>query len=267
MPAPANVDWMGVAHPPADANPRIACLVPSLTELLFELGLGTHVVARTGFCIHPRAARSVPKVGGTKDPDLARLRELAPTHLVVNVDENRRDVVAAARAFVPHVIVTHPQVPEDNLRLYALFGHVFGCAGKAEPLAAALREALASAERAARELPRESVLYVIWRTPWMTVARGTYIAATLARVGWDTLPARAAQRYPVLADDDPAWSGAARILLSTEPFAFRARDAEVLARRWRKPVHLVDGEWTSWYGARAAAGLHALAEFRGRVSR
>ena len=107
----AFVDWAGVVHAPAGPSPRIASLVPSLTELLFALGLGACVVARTGFCVRPDAARRVPKVGGTKDPDLARLAALAPTHLVVNVDENRREDVAAAGEFVPHVIVTHPMGP------------------------------------------------------------------------------------------------------------------------------------------------------------
>jgi ABC-type Fe3+-hydroxamate transport system substrate-binding protein len=120
----ANVDWAGVAHATAAAPVRIASLVPSLTELLFALNLDDCVVARTGFCVHPREARRVPKIGGTKDPDLARLRELRPTHLIVNVDENRRDVVDAARAFVPHVVVTHPNDPSENLRLYALFGSI-----------------------------------------------------------------------------------------------------------------------------------------------
>ena len=263
----AGVDWAGVAHAPAATAPRIACLVPSLTELLFALGLGSHVVARTGFCVHPREARRVPKVGGTKDPDLGRLRALAPTHLVVNVDENRRDTVDAARAFVPHVIVTHPQAPEDNLRLYALFGHVFAREREAAALAREFAHALAGAQRATRALAREPVLYVIWRDPWMTVARGTYVSATLARVGWDTLSVEAGARYPAIGEDEPAWTGAQRILLSTEPYAFRACDAEALARRTGRPAHLVDGEWTSWYGPRAGAGLVALAGLRGTLAR
>ena len=258
---PANVDWAGVAHAPAHA-PRIASLVPSLTELLFALDLGPHVVARTGFCVHPRAARRVRKIGGTKDPDLAALRALAPTHLVVNVDENRREVVDAARAFVPHVVVTHPAVPDDNLRLYALFGAIFDRTTLADALAARMRAALAAADAATRALPQETVLYLIWRDPWMTVARDTYVSATLARVGFATLPPDSASRYPALADDHPAWRDAGRILLSTEPFAFRPRDAEALTRRSGKPVHLVDGEWTSWYGVRAIAGIAALAAFR-----
>src|SRR4029453_17131576 len=106
--ASLRTDWAGVEHATVPA-PRIASLVPSLTELLFALGLGESVVARTGFCVHPKPeVARVPKVGGTKDPDLTRLAKLAPTHLVVNVDENRREVVDAARAFVPHIVATPP---------------------------------------------------------------------------------------------------------------------------------------------------------------
>src|SRR3954451_17481394 len=90
-------------------DPRIVFLVPSITELLCDLGLADHLVGRTGFCIHPwETVRSIPKVGGTKDINLDKIRALAPTHVVVNVDENRRVDAEALRAFVPHLVVTHP---------------------------------------------------------------------------------------------------------------------------------------------------------------
>ena len=258
-----RVDWAGVAHERAVATARIASLVPSLTELLFALRLGDHVVARTGFCVHPKhAIARVPKIGGTKDPDLERLRALAPTHLVVNVDENRREVVDAARAFVPHVIVTHPLAPTENPRLYRLFGAIFGRDEEAEALATDFDRALDALDAVAATLPRESVLYLIWRGPWMTVARDTYVSATLARAGLDTLPASALRRYPIVADDAPEWRAAQRILVSSEPYAFRRRDADALAARHGRPAALIDGEWTSWYGPRAIIGLDALAQWR-----
>jgi ABC-type Fe3+-hydroxamate transport system substrate-binding protein len=260
------VDWAGTSHERAPRGVRIACLVPSLTETLFALGLGDHVVARTGFCVHPRErVRSVAKVGGTKDPDLERLRDLAPTHLIVNVDENRREDVDAARGFVPNVVVTHPLAPDDNARLIALLGAVFGRENEASALAAQADASLLALDEASSTLRRERVLYLIWRKPWMCVARDTYIAATLARAAWDTLPAVSSARYPALADDDAAWHDADRILLSTEPYAFRDRDATALAASTRRPVQLVDGEWTSWYGVRAIEGLRALARFRASV--
>ena len=259
----SRTDWDSVVHPRAGTAPRIACLVPSLTELLFALGLGEHVVARTGFCIHPRAAvKRVRRIGGTKDFDIDALRALQPTHLVVNVDENRRDAVDAARAFVPHVIVTHPCAPEENPRLYALFGALFDREREAAALAARFAAALAALDAAVAGLPRERVAYLIWKKPWMAVARGTYIAATLARAGWDVEPAASGVRYPELAEDDPAWSAAQRVLLSSEPYAFRPRDVREVASRRGKPAHLVDGEMTSWYGPRAIAGLRYLARLR-----
>ena len=261
-----NIDWAGVAHAAARA-PRIASLVPSLTELLFALRLGECVVARTGFCVHPKPeVARVPKIGGTKDPDLTRLAKLAPTHLIVNVDENRREIVDAARAFVPHIVVTHPMAPTDNPRLYRLFGAIFDRAREADTLAHCFAAALGRLDAVAARAPRERVLYLIWRKPWMTVSRETYVGATLARAGWDTLPVRAIKRYPEIADNARAWCDAARILVSSEPYAFRPRDAAALAARWNKPATLIDGEWTSWYGPRAIAGLDALCDLRLRLA-
>ena len=261
-----RADWAGVVHARAGAEARIACLVPSVTETLFALGLGALVVARTGFCVHPREARRVTKVGGTMDPDLSKLAALAPTHLVVNVDENRREDVDAARAFVPHIVVTHPMAPQDNARLVTLLGVIFDRGREARELADGIGSSLAELEQAARTLARERVLYLIWRKPWMSVARDTYVSATLRCAGFDTLPAVAKARYPTVADDDRAWRDADRILLSTEPYAFRERDVGVLREATGKPVHLVDGEWTSWYGVRARDGLRALAQFRRRLT-
>lgn len=261
---PAVCDWAGTPHGRAPSDARIACLVPSITELLFALDLGSSVVARTGFCVHPRAAvRAVPKIGGTKDPDLDALRALAPTHLVVNVDENRREVVDDARAFVPNVIVTHPVAPEDNVRLYRLLGTLFGREAQAETLVRRFEAARSDLDRTVADLPRERVLYLIWRRPWMSVGRATYIAATLAGAGWDVVAARSAQaRYPVVEDDDPAWSRAERILVSSEPYAFRARDVEAIARERARPAVLIDGEMTSWYGPRAIDGMRYLGALR-----
>src|SRR6185369_1244217 len=111
---------MSGEHP---AAVRIASLVPSLTELVVALGLGDRLVARTGWCVHPAEALArVAKVGGTKTVNLAKLRRLAPTHVLVNVDENRRETVDAIRGWgeaAPEIVVTHPLGPEDNLALVA----------------------------------------------------------------------------------------------------------------------------------------------------
>lgn len=257
------------------AEPRIASLVPSVTELLIALGLRDHLVARTGFCIHPaEEVAGVPKVGGTKDVNLDKLRRLAPTHVVVNVDENRRETAEALRAFVPHVIVTHPQGPQDNAALIEQvlthFGHLPGVRERAEHLLDELAQAL----RATRERawPARRALYLIWKDPWMGVARDTYIARMLAEVGWQSWPDveggdAGAGRYPVIRGDEPWLAQIDDVLLSSEPYSFDDRHvaaAQALCPRAR--VRLVDGELLSWYGPRAAAGLHYLMELRGWTS-
>jgi hypothetical protein len=268
MPTEALRDSAGVLHAPAPAA-RVVSLVPSITELLFELGLGPRVVGRTGFCVHPEpAARAVPKVGGTKDVKLDALRALHPSHVIVNVDENEVDAVEAMRAFVPHIVVTHPNAPDDNLALYALMGGLFGAEERARALGAALRAELAAC-RAARWVP-ERVLYLIWKDPWMTIAADTYIARTLASVGWEvtTRPGgwAGAARYPQV-DDIVAAAGAVdRVLLSSEPFPFTAAHADDLRGRITAPVQLVDAEMTSWYGSRAIRGLAYLRELRKDLS-
>jgi ABC-type Fe3+-hydroxamate transport system substrate-binding protein len=248
---------------------RIASLVPSLTELIVELGLHEQLVARTGFCIHPAAELlDVPKVGGTKDVNLPKLKRLAPTHVLVNIDENRLDTVNEIRAWPdpPHIVVTHPLDPEDNLALVAQmverFGAHAGVTARAAALVQALNRELNLTRPEAR--PSQTVLYLIWAGPWMTVARDTYISRMLGRIGWHTLPdvpggASGAARYPVVRGDEPWLAEVNQVLLSSEPCNFGAPHvdaAQALCPNAR--VRRVDGELLGWYGPRAVAGLRYL---------
>lgn len=247
-------------------NLRIASLVPSATETLCALGLRPHLVARTGFCVHPEGLADVPKVGGTKDVNLARLQGLAPTHVVVNVDENRMETADAMHGWPapPTIVVTHPRSPDDAAALIgqfaAVFGAVPGVAAAAAAATAELRAELAatSAGRARR------VLYLIWRDPWMTVARDTYISRLLGRAGWLTEPAVAggvsgAARYPRLSGSEPWLADVEEVWLSSEPFAFAPEHmAEVQALCPAARVRRVDGRHLSWWGVGTIAGLRYL---------
>jgi len=243
---------------------RIVSLVPSLTELVCALGLDAELVGRTGFCVHPREAlRRIPKVGGTKDVDLAKVRALAPTHVILNVDENRKETADELARFVPNLVVTHPLAPFDNLGLYRQFGRAFGREREAETLCARFQAAYDAA--AAARLPERRVLYLVWKDPWMTVSRDTYISRTLALFGLQTLPAHAAERYPRL--EELRSVDAELVLLPSEPYRFRERHRAEVEQLTGKPAVLVDGEMTSWYGPRAIAGLVYLGEFTGQASR
>jgi ABC-type Fe3+-hydroxamate transport system substrate-binding protein len=236
--------------------PRIVSLVPSITELLCDLGLAGQLVGRTGFCIHPwETVREIPKVGGTKDVKLDKIRALEPTHVVVNVDENRKEDAEALAEFVPNVVVTHPLGPRDNLDLYRQMGREFDREAEAEAWCARFEAALARVE----DRPEQQVLYLIWRDPWMTIAPDTYISRTLALFNWRTVPASADERYPPV---DLAAVDVDRVLLSSEPFHFKEQHVpEVEALVPAAKVSLIDGEMTSWYGSRAVAALDYLREY------
>jgi len=260
---------LSVRRKKGPVTPRIASLVPSLTELVVELGLGPRLVARTGYCIHPAAVvRGVPKVGGTKAVNLDKLRRLAPTHVLVNVDENRHDIVPALHEMGAQVIVTHPCGPEDNLALVDQVAAVFDDEPGVRERARALREALQHelGETRDDECQPQRVLYLIWHDPWMTVARNTYLSRMLARIGWQTVPERqggasGAARYPVVHGNEPWLGDVQQVLLSSEPCSFtepHVEEARALCPN--ATVRRVDGELLSWYGPRAVPGLRYLRE-------
>jgi ABC-type Fe3+-hydroxamate transport system substrate-binding protein len=257
-------DALGKQHQP-DCAARIVSLVPSITELLCELGLAPQLVGRTGFCIHPAAlVKAIPKVGGTKDVNIDKIRRLAPTHLVVNIDENEKPTVEALAEFVPHIVVTHPLAPRDNLALARLLGGIFCAQDQAEAWCAEFEREYAALQATPKGAPR-TMLYCIWQDPWMSVAAGTYIANMMAEIGWK-VPDLGASRYPRFEWSDALVGQLDGVLLSTEPYRFTEQHADALERQIGKPVHLIDGEMMSWYGSRALAGLRylrAIAEGKG----
>jgi ABC-type Fe3+-hydroxamate transport system substrate-binding protein len=258
-------DAIGQQHQPVMLDvgtPRIVSLVPSITELLCNLGVQHWLAGRTGFCIHPEEiVRTIPKVGGTKDVNLEKIRQLAPTHLIVNIDENEKPTVDALTQFVPHIVVTHPLAPQDNLSLYRLIGGIFNMEDKAEQLCVDFEQAWLALKQCPK-IPPQRVLYCIWKDPWMTVSRDTYIASMLAEIGWQqwtsgkdgTSPAR----YPVFTWSEELLDSIDCVLLSSEPYRFTAEHADALEKQIGKPVQLIDGEMLSWYGSRAIHGLRYL---------
>ncbi|WP_194715458.1 helical backbone metal receptor [Noviherbaspirillum soli] len=259
------IDAIGARHGPVapGAAPRIVSLVPSVTELLCDLGLAGWLVGRTGFCIHPAdTVGAIPKVGGTKDVNIEKIRRLAPTHLVVNIDENEKPTVDALAAFIPHVIVTHPLGPRDNLALYRLLGGIFNAGQAAERLCTEFEQEHAALQACPTQ-PVRQVLYCIWQDPWMTVSRDTYIARMLELAGMRQWQAPGNDsRYPVFAWSDALVDGIDEILLSSEPYRFTEAHVDAIERQTGKPARLVDGEMMSWYGSRAIAGLRYLHSLR-----
>lgn len=245
---------------PAPAR-RIVSLVPSQTELLFDLGAGAAVVGCTRYCVHPaQRVAGIARVGGTKKFDFAAIDALAPDLIIANREENYADGVARLREKYP-VWVSDIVSLADALAMIRAVGTLTGRAEQATSIAAEIETGFAGLTRA----PARRVAYFIWRKPWMVVGGGTFIDHIVQRLGWVNVFGGLA-RYPEVNARALADAAPELLLLSSEPFPFREAHArELLALVPGARVLQVDGEMFSWYGSRlrlAPAYLRSLAQHR-----
>jgi ABC-type Fe3+-hydroxamate transport system substrate-binding protein len=248
-----------------DAPPqRIVSLVPSLTESLFALGLGARVVGVTEWCVHPaEGVAPLPKVGGTKSPDLAAIRALAPDLVIANQEENRRRDVEGLEAAGLRVWLTYPRTVAEGA---ALLGELAELGATPAARAAVAAPVLAAVAEALRTQPAErtAVFCPIWREPWMAVGGDTYADDLLSLCGGrNVFGARGGRRYPRVTEDEIVAAAPEVVLLPDEPYAFGAED-EAELRRLPLPaakngrIHRIDGTWVSWYGPRIRPALRAI---------
>lgn len=267
-------DDLGVAHDIVE-RPRILSLVPSITELLFDLDLAEQLVGRTQYCIHPdKQVASIPSVGGTKKINMSRVKELAPTHAIMNIDENPKSMADDLEDLGVDVVTTHPMKPTDNLGLYQLIGGVFNRPDQTAQLANDFRKAM-DAMPPSDNGAKNRVLYLIWKDPWMAVSADTYIANTLALVNWHiATPGMIdgqtgdAARYPKIDITNKSLENINLVLFSSEPYSFSKDDIGAFQSSFPDhghKAHIIDGEMTSWYGSRAIKGLKYLREFADQI--
>jgi ABC-type Fe3+-hydroxamate transport system substrate-binding protein len=231
-----------------DRPERIISLVPSQTELLYDLGLGERVMGITKFCIHPESwFKTKHRVGGTKKVDLAKVRALEPDLIIGNKEENdRSDIEALAKEFP--VWMSDIRDLEGALDMVRRVGDVTGTGDKAAELAGRITQAFATLRP--REEPR-TVAYFIWREPYMVAGHGTFINDMLKRIGLVNVFDEGDARYPEITDQELAEADPEVILLSSEPYPFKEKHIlELNMICPGTPVHIVDGEFFSWYGSR-----------------
>ena len=244
---------------------RIVSLLPSTTETLCALGLGDALVGITAYCVEPRElVHGKTRVGGTKDPDLGRIRALAPDFVVANIEENVREHVEALRGSGIPVWVTYPRTVADGIRMIQELGEITGTAARAAAIVAELDPLHARVRAGSAARPPVDVFYAIWREPYMTINADTYIHDVLAVCGGRNVFAERPDRYPAVTLDEVAAQRPAVVLLPDEPYRFRRAHLKDFARYGEMPavrdgrLHLVDGKLFSWYGPRIAAALSAV---------
>jgi ABC-type Fe3+-hydroxamate transport system substrate-binding protein len=262
---PALVDASGVAlellHPPR----RIVSLIPSTTETLCALGLADALVGVTVYCVEPRdVVRTKKRIGGEKDPDLDAIRTLRPDLVIANVEENLREHVDALRASGIPVWVTFPRTVREAIRMIRELGEVTATRDRAGALADELDRLYDSVAAAVATRSPVSVFYAVWRGPYMTIGRDTYIHDMLRVCGGRNVFDDRVERYPVVTLDEVAARRPDVVLLPDEPFRFRRSHVGDFASYTDVPavragrIHLVDGKPFSWHGPRIADALRTL---------
>lgn len=248
-------DQLGVSHFFETAPKRIVSLVPSQTELLYDLGLEDRIVGITKFCVHPYHFKSIKKiVGGTKQVHFDKIKELFPDIIICNKEENTLEMVNELRKICP-VWVTDIIAIEDNFKMIFDFGQLFNCRVEAQKWNDKLAFALNDFKNFIKEKPFKKVAYFIWKDPYMVAGSANFINELLKLNHFNNMYDKNPEisgRYPeidlrkIKSEENPDI-----IFLSSEPFPFKESDAlEIEQFTHHVKIIFVDGEMFSWYGSR-----------------
>jgi ABC-type Fe3+-hydroxamate transport system substrate-binding protein len=226
---------------------RIISLVPSLTELLYDLGLDEEVVGITKFCVHPNKwFRNKTRIGGTKNIDVEKIKLLQPDLVIANKEENVKEQVEAVSAFAP-VWISDINNLDDALQTIDNIGVLTNKKLNAENITQTIKANFAQPATGNLQL---STCYLIWRNPYMTIGGDTFIQDMLSRCGLVNIFANN-HRYPEITVQQIQEKNPQLVLLSSEPYPFKEKHIEEL--KFHLPDSkflLVDGEMFSWYGSR-----------------
>ena len=248
---------------------RIISLCPSLTELVFDLGRGNELVGRTKFCIHPAdRVGAVEKVGGTKNPKLPRIIELAPDIVLLNEEENRREDAEALEAAGIRCHVSFPRTALETAEMVRSIAAAIDARREGDRIAQDIEARHDRVIRSAVTRTTVRFAYLIWREPWMTANADTFVSALLTDAGGENVFAARTDRYPTITPEELRAAEPHVVLLSTEPFPFKPSHADELAKLSgvaRERMQIVDGERLSWHGSRTPSGIDYAEQVIGGV--
>ena len=242
---------------------RIISLVPSQTELLFDLGLDEEVIGITKFCIHPNKwFRTKTRVGGTKQLNLPLIQSLNPHLVIANKEENVKEQVEAIEQFCP-VYCSDISSLHDSLLMIKQIGQITNTVHKANLLISSIKNEFSSFRPTAQRISKAA--YLIWKDPYMTAGGDTFISDMLNQAGFENVFVDT-KRYPEISVEALIATGADVILFSSEPFPFKEKHLIEMKTLWAErsyqplpKLKLVDGEMFSWYGSRL---LHSVNYFK-----
>ena len=239
---------------------KIISLVPSITELLYDLELNDEVIAITKFCVHPHEwFRSKQRIGGTKNLHIEQIKNLQPDLIIAGKEENVKEQIDELAQTIP-VYVTDVKTYHEALQMILHIGELTARKDKAAQLVSEIAKSFSSLQNA----EAVAAAYLIWRNPYITVGGDTFISSVMERCGLENI-FKAHQRYPEITLDQLTASKCRLLLLSSEPYPFKQKHLEEIQSILPGiKIILTDGEMFSWYGSRM---LHAAAYFQQLIDR
>jgi len=249
-------DQLGTIHTFEETPKRIISLVPSQTELLYELGLENSIIGITKFCVHPYHFKSTKtRVGGTKKVHYEKIKLLQPDIIIANKEENTLEVVTELRKICT-VWVTDVRTIADNAQMITDFGQLFNCRTEAQKWNDKIDNGLREFKKFIQDKPIQKVAYFIWKAPYMVAGSDTYIQELLTLNHFQNCYENRG-RYPEIEIKKMRIEGDPDIvLLSSEPYPFQEEDAFEIGRfTHHAKTIFVDGEYFSWYGSRIVKAL------------
>jgi len=243
---------------------RIISLVPSQTELLFDLGLDEQVVGITKFCIHPANwFKTKTRVGGTKDINIVAIKKLNPTLIIANKEENVKEQIEELAKYYP-VCLTDVNNLQEALQMIEDIGVLTKTQKKANYLTQKIKN---NFEQLAITKSSLNTCYLIWQNPYMTVGGDTFINDMLQRSGFNNIFANQ-QRYPEISISQLLIPNYKLLLLSSEPYPFKQIHIDELQLQLpQTKILLVDGEMFSWYGSRLLKATEYFSQLRASVAK
>ncbi|MBN8567334.1 MAG: ABC transporter substrate-binding protein [Flavobacteriales bacterium] len=245
------VDQIGVEHTFKTTPKRIISLVPSQTELLYDLGLEEEIVGITKFCVHPKHLKATKQiVGGTKQVKFDKIKALQPDIIIANKEENTKEIVEELSKICP-VWVTNIVTIDDNLQMIADFGKLFNKRTEAQKWKDKISFAYHDFQQFIKDKPFQKVAYFIWANPYMVAGKNTFINEILTLNRFQNIYEEKG-RYPEIELEKIRQEGDPEIVfLSSEPFPFKDEHAFEIGRNTHHAKTIfVDGEMFSWYGSR-----------------
>lgn len=227
---------------------RIISLVPSQTELLFDLGLATEVIGITKFCVHPSEwFRSKKRIGGTKDIRFNIIEELQPDLIIANKEENAKEQIEELERHFP-VWISDINNLNDAYEMMTQVGRMVNKPAAAGKLIGEIKNNFA--ELQTNQSTVKTCCYLIWQNPYMTIGSDTFIHSMIEKAGFINCCA-VKKRYPKISIEEIQELNPELVLLSSEPYPFKQKHIDQLQKELpAAKIILVDGELFSWYGSR-----------------